>query len=234
MRISMPLAVALTAAATLTVTSHSTALSATTSTEGAAAHHVAVRQSAGAYAYFPPNRPDRVVATWDRSIPVTYVIARRQAQPRMLATIQEAFRRARVQTGIRFRYGGRVATLKSIGTAQRPVVTIDFGTNRSHPRLAPYTGPVHAVGGPFLITHDGTTSFTGGQITIDVAATRGVGLGFRHSQLGATLMHEIGHVLGLTHVRSPGQLMAPGRIRANISGWFHDGDLAGLRRLIHS
>ncbi len=187
---------------------------------------------ASGYAYFPPNSAGRVSVTWDRSVPVTYVIARRNARPRMFATIKEAFRRARVQTGIRFTYGGRAATSRQVGTVDRPVVLVDFGTARSHPRLAKYDGVIYAVGGPFLLSNGTTGVFTGGQITIDVASTRGIGRSFRHCQLGATLMHEIGHVLGLDHVSAPGQLMAPGRIRANISGWFHDGDLRGLERLI--
>jgi predicted Zn-dependent protease len=66
-----------------------------------------------------------------------------------------------------------------------------------------------------------------------VQTTRGIGRGFRHDQLGQTLLHEVGHVLGLAHVKAPRQLMAPGRIRADINGWFQGGDLRGLRRLIH-
>lgn len=193
----------------------------------------AERASATGYAFFAPNRRDRVAVSWDRSIPVTYLIARRDARPYMFATIRESFRRARVQTGIRFRYGGRIATSEPIGTPERPVVIIDFGTARSHPRLAKYDQVVYAVGGPYLVTNGSTGAFTGGQVTIDVRTTRGIGRAFRHGQLGATLMHELGHVLGLAHVSAPGQLMAPGRIRADISGWFHDGDLRGLRRLIH-
>jgi hypothetical protein len=185
------------------------------------------------YAFFPPNRPSKVAVSWDRSIPVTFLIAERDARPYMFATIKEAFRRARVQTGIRFRYGGRTATSEPVGTADQPVVVVDFGTARSHPRLAKYDGVVYAVGGPFYITNGTTGVFTGGQVTIDVRTTRGIGRGFRHCQLGATLVHEVGHVLGLAHVGAARQLMAPGRIRANISGWFQDGDLRGLRRLVH-
>ena len=192
----------------------------------------AAGQDPTAYAYFLPNRPGRVVATWDRAVPVTYVIATRQAQPRMFADIKEAFRRARVQTGLRFRYGGRAATSAPLGTPEHPVVTVDFGTADNHPRLRKYGGVVSAVGGPLLLSDGESTVFTGGQITIDVRITRAIRLGFRHCRIGATLMHEIGHVLGLDHVRAPGQLMTPCRGRGNVSGWFHDGDLAGLRRLV--
>jgi hypothetical protein len=185
------------------------------------------------YAYFPPNRVDRIAATWDRSVPVTFLIARRQAQPRMLRTIMETFRRARVQTGIRFTYGGRTATSKPVGTADQPVVIVDFGTVNTHPRLAKYHGEVYAVGGPMFASEAGQEMFTGGQVTIDVNTTRPLERGFRTGRLGNTLLHEVGHVLGLSHVNAPRQLMAPGSIRANIRGWFHEGDLRGLRRLIH-
>ncbi len=196
------------------------------------------RQSGGGsngYAFFPPNRPRKVAVSWDRDTPVTYLIAKRNARPHMFATIKEAFRRARVQTGIRFTYGGRAATSEPVGTADQPVVLVDFGTARSHPRLAKYRGGiVYAVGGPLLITSGGTSVFTGGQITVDVETTRRIGRGFRHSQLGDTLLHEVGHVLGLAHVNAPRQMMAPGWIRTNSKGWFQDGDLRGLRRLIHN
>jgi hypothetical protein len=191
------------------------------------------RAGADGHAFFPPNRHGRVVVSWDRDIPVTFLIARRHARPRMFTTIKEAFRRARVQTGVRFGYGGRAATSAPVGTPDHPVVIVDFGTARDHPRLAKYPGVVYAVGGPFLTTDGTTGEFTGGQVTINVTTTRGLGRGFRHSQLGVTLLHEVGHVLGLAHVGDPEQLMAPGQLRANISGWFHDGDLRGLDHLVH-
>ncbi len=242
MRFSTPLAAALTLATAILASPVGLGVAAgqpAAHRPGSVLHQATVADAAdqpggGGYAYFPPNRRHRIAVTWDRDLPVTYLIARRAARPSMFATIKEAFRRARVQTGIRFRYGGRAATSKPVGTADRPVVVVDFGTSRSHPRLTPYRGAgVYAVGGPFLTTDGTSGEFTGGQVTIDVRTTRGIGHGFRGSQLGDTLLHEIGHVLGLAHVNAPGQLMAPGSIRANISGWFHDGDLRGLRRLIH-
>ncbi|HET9421576.1 MAG TPA: matrixin family metalloprotease [Nocardioides sp.] len=241
MRIATPLAAALTFATAITVTLDSSADRPRTSRTGSvaqaatAADAVAAspRVSANRYSFFPPNRRSRIAVTWDRDLPVTYLIARRHARPRMFATIEEAFRRARLQTGIRFRYGGRAATSRPVGTADQPVVIVDFGTARSHPRLAKYHGGFYAVGGPLLMTYGATSVFTGGQITIDVRTTKGIGRGFRHGQLGETLLHEVGHVLGLAHVNARRQLMAPGRIRANVNGWFQDGDLRGLRRLIH-
>jgi hypothetical protein len=241
MLISTPLAAGLAFATAITVTLNCPADQPRASSAGSVVLQAtatdAARQSGGSssgYAFFPPNRPRKIAVTWDRDIPVTYLIAKRNARPHMFATIKEAFRRARVQTGIQFRYGGRAATSEPVGTADRPVVVVDFGTASSHPRLAKYHGGVvYAVGGPLLITNGATVVFTGGQITIDVKTTRRIGRGFRHCQLGDTLLHEVGHVLGLAHVHAPRQMMAPGWIRTNIKGWFQDGDLRGLRRLIH-
>lgn len=105
------------------------------------------------YAYFPPNRLDRVTVSWDRDVPVTYLIGTQHDRPRMFATIHEAFRRAQAQTGIRFTYGGRAATSGLVGTAEHPVVLVDFGTARGHPRLATYGSGMYAVGGPLLMPY---------------------------------------------------------------------------------
>lgn len=258
MRTSTPLAVALTFAVPITVGLHSPADQPRASGTGSVGQRAitadaieqfggisspaaadGARRSSGPrvrpsrYAFFPPNRRSRIAVSWDRDIPVTYLIAKSNARPHMFATIVEAFRRADVQTGIQFRYGGRAATSEPVGTPDQPVVIVDFGTVRNHPRLASYHGGVYAVGGPLLITNGERDVFIGGQVTIDVTTTRGIGTGFRDARLGATLLHEIGHVLGLAHVTAPRQMMAPANIRADINGWFHAGDLRGLRRLIH-
>jgi len=61
-------------------------------------------------------------------------------------------------------------------------------------------------------------------------ANSGLGFGdfFSH---GAVLLHELGHIMGLDHVRDPDELMYSGRYPNLGLHDFGPGDLEGLRRL---
>jgi hypothetical protein len=72
--------------------------------------------------------------------------------------------------------------------------------------------------------------YFGGIIVMDDEATsqRGFGHSYAH---GSVLLHELGHIMGLDHVKDPDQLMYSGR---HPNWGLHDfgaGDLEGLRRL---
>ena len=83
-------------------------------------------------------------------------------------------------------------------------------------------------GGP-VMWHDrqGPTTFVSGSVAIDATATAGLPLTFGPSTMGALLLHELGHVVGLAHVNDRGQIM-----NHFVSvGAFGTGDLAGLAEL---
>jgi Matrixin len=72
--------------------------------------------------------------------------------------------------------------------------------------------------------------YFGGIIVMDAEATsqRGFGHSYAH---GSVLLHELGHIMGLDHVKDPDQLMYSGRHPNYGLRDFGNGDLEGLRRI---
>ncbi|MGH2640544.1 MAG: matrixin family metalloprotease, partial [Actinomycetota bacterium] len=72
--------------------------------------------------------------------------------------------------------------------------------------------------------------YFGGIIVMDAEATsqRGFGHSYAH---GSVLLHELGHIMGLDHVKDPDQLMYSGRHPSYGLQGFGAGDLEGLRHL---
>jgi hypothetical protein len=72
--------------------------------------------------------------------------------------------------------------------------------------------------------------YFGGIVVMDADATATHGFGYRYAH-GSVLLHELGHIMGLDHVRDPDQLMYSGRHPNFSVRTFGPGDLEGLRRL---
>jgi len=72
--------------------------------------------------------------------------------------------------------------------------------------------------------------YFGGIIVMDADATSGRGFANRYAH-GSVLLHELGHIMGLDHVKDPDQLMYSGRHPNHGLRDFGPGDLEGLRRL---
>jgi len=68
-----------------------------------------------------------------------------------------------------------------------------------------------------------------GAVLIDAAAAN-LSPGFGPGGLGAVLMHELGHLVGLGHTQDPTQIMNPQLLQTK-DGTYGAGDLAGLARL---
>jgi hypothetical protein len=89
-----------------------------------------------------------------------------------------------------------------------------------------------ARGGPRGITETSTgrTYYVTGQVYLDTPALEDLLRQGRTDEVRATVMHELGHVLGLGHVVSPYELMSGHNFGLTRYG---PGDLAGLARLGH-
>ena len=90
--------------------------------------------------------------------------------------------------------------------------------------------PSIAVGKPMWGLYQDRDQYFGGLILIDADAVSVPGFSTTEAH-GLVLLHELGHVMGLGHVRDRDQLMYSGPHRIAKVGGFGDGDLEGLRRL---
>jgi hypothetical protein len=169
---------------------------------------------------------------------VPYVVNLDGAPDGALADVEEAFRRAELATGIRFRSEGTVDETPQRGRSA-------YQPERYGDRWAPIlvgwvpmpaeTGQRHAgavVGWGAhtpLVSNRVQDVVTSGTIALDRDA-RSVRTGFGAGRRwGNILLHELGHVLGLDHIEADGQVMAPTVDHG--AGRWGQGDLAGLAYL---
>lgn len=174
-------------------------------------------------------RSDGTPVRWNPCEPIRWVLDPDHAPPEAESLVIEAFERITAVTGLTSRY---------LGTVDEP----------STPERAPFQPERYGQSwAPVLITwttpHDGdlplrTTDraisipvavegvFVSGQIALNSEQTLAADFKDRSTSWGATLIHEIGHLVGLDHVDDPAQLMyrfpGSGEVR------FGAGDLRGL------
>lgn len=168
-----------------------------------------------AYA-FEQRTPQGQAATYDPCRAVHYVVSRAHLTPARGAAVTAAFRTVSAATGLVFVDDGTtdeaVSTRRAYGRepggAWTPVL-VGWATGEEYPPLA---GDVVGLGGS---TQDRHGRLVSGQVALDV----------RGPAPGPVLLHELGHLVGLTHVADRGQLMAPVATGRTTYG---PGDLAGL------
>lgn len=190
----------------------------------------------GRFAVWSYN-PDGSPVRWDPCTPIRWVVNPAGAPPSALRDLTAAFERVRAVTGLRFEHAG--TTAERPGRDRSPYQPSRYG-ERWAPVLAAWTHPGSAalslgesdrglampvaVDGP-----DGAASYVSGQAVFNAETDLEPGFGTRHGSWGATMMHELGHLVGLDHVEDPGEMMFtfphPGRVV------WGPGDTAGLRRL---
>lgn len=174
---------------------------------------------------------------YDPCRPIHYVVRPDQAPPGGAALVKEAVDRVSRATGLRFVADGGTTELpsrdrdafqpKRYGDRWAPVL-IAWRTAKQYPPLA---GDTVGEGGSVAIGVDGRpTVFVSGQVVLDGPDLRDMmrTAGGREEALGV-LLHELGHVVGLDHVKDRTQLMYRSTVRGITD--YGDGDLTGLAAL---
>lgn len=180
-----------------------------------AAPHVSVHGLAGPGSYRYPSGPSPTVPPGSRwcpaDLPALYVI-----EGPIPSSWARAVRRAfaswtdQPDSAVAFALAGVVG----------PGVTADDGVNRI--RFVPGTG----VGSAFVYGQG--TRITG--FDIEVNTRRSLGTRGRGFDLETVIRHEAGHVVGVAHSLSSGDVMYPG-LRPRTTKDLGPGDLAGSRAL---
>ena len=172
---------------------------------------------------------------WDPCSPIRYQVDLGRANARVLRDVREAVRRTSAASGLRFRFEGLVHVSVADLITGGDFVTAGRGGLHWAPVLIAFRsrtalrdlGVRRVLGVTFPVTSRfDADQFVSGAVVINTDGGMREGFGPGPS-LGATLQHELGHVVGLGHILDPFQLMSPVPV---MSDWGR-GDLAGLQQL---
>ena len=186
-----------------------------------------------------PGSPDRPV-TYDRCRTL-HVLLNPAGGPDLAggldAVVAEAVAAVRRATGLRFVLDGHTTArpedraagdpLGGVVGGRDPRVLVAFATPAEVPGLR---GAVAGLGGSTRVgVPGGVSHYVGGQVTLDSGAFAEIAdRPDGRDEARAIVMHELGHVVGLDHVRDPGELMDAENLGRTTYG---PGDLRGLAAL---
>jgi hypothetical protein len=183
------------------------------------------------------RRADGRPVRWDPCSPIDVVLAPDDVPPGGLDDLEEAVTRLRRATGLDLRVAG--TTDERPSGARLPYQPERYGERWApvlvawglpHEDGVPLRDIDRGVGIPVALGGPGERLYISGQVVLN-AERDDLHPGFadRATSWGATLVHELAHVLGLDHVDDPEALMyrfpGEGPVR------FAPGDLAGLRAI---
>ena len=184
------------------------------------------------------DRTDQGMPTrWNPCEPIRYVVNAQLAPPGSIEDVHEAVRRISAATGITFDYEGATDEEASIF---REEFQPDRYGDRWAPVLIAWSDPddsdipfrrgdrvAAGVAVPVIPQTRLEDVYVSGWVAINADDPNPPGFGFPGLQ-GPVILHELGHLMGLGHVKASGELMDPN------GGGVVDlgpGDREGLRRL---
>lgn len=174
------------------------------------------------------------VVRWDPCTPIGYRVNIALGGRRALADVQGAVARLSAASGLSFRYlGSTTAVPGSTGSAgpAAPLV-IAWARSGSSPTATGLlgAGEVGRGGWSASATGSGHLAITSGYVVVRAGSRLAVGFGPGVTR-GRVLLHELGHAVGLEHVRDTGMVMAPAFGPTSPAAAYQPGDVAGLRRV---
>ena len=175
-----------------------------------------------------PNQPGSYVG-WTPCSTLRYRLNLAAAPATATADVTEALRRITLLTGLRFSYLGTTDYVPSATTPGTYPTDTDLVITWSDAATVPVlAGSVIGVGGAY-VTYSAPAHLLRGGVSLDRQAGLPAGFG-SGATMGALLLHEVGHVLGLGHeTMDLLQVMYPA-LTASATPWYQAGDRAGLAR----
>ncbi len=169
----------------------------------------------GTYAFMHTTADGRPV-TYDSCRPISYVVNPIGMPDGGLELVREALRQISAASGLRFVEDGlteeRFAEFRRLRQPQRygdrwAPVLIGWADEESYPLLA---GDVAGAAGSFVVAPDGPGSerYVTGEVVLDRDwFARAMTFTGGDEAARAVVLHELAHLVGLGHVRDPGELM---------------------------
>ncbi|MEI7780208.1 MAG: matrixin family metalloprotease [Actinomycetes bacterium] len=186
---------------------------------------------------FLQHEQDRITpVTWFPCRPIHYVIRPDNSPPGGSAAIHGAISQVAAASGLRFVDDGSTAEAPS---GDRPAYEPKLYGNRWAPVLIAWATPnevpdfgidVLGEAGPIgVFTPSGGTTYISGILYLDAGKLGAYTKARQQGLVLATVLHELGHLVGLAHVNDKAQMMFP-QVSLTLRN-YAPGDLAGLAAL---